>query len=275
MLATAVIVFRETLEAALFVGIVAAATRGLGGRARWLGGGVAAGVLGALVLALFAERIAALADGLGQDLVNVLILGAALAMLAWHCIWGSQHGRVAAADAKLMGAQVRSGSRTPFVLAAACALAVLREGAETVLFVLGVAAGEGAAHTSPWPGIAMGLSAGIGVGGLLYFGLSRIPAHRVFAVTQGLILLVTAAIASQLARALQQAGLVQSWSEPLWDSSRWLAPDSVLGTLLHALAGYDARPSGLQLLFYVATLSIVWLASRVTRLPARARAAHA
>ena len=32
MLAVAIIVFRETLEAALFVGVIAAATRGLTGR---------------------------------------------------------------------------------------------------------------------------------------------------------------------------------------------------------------------------------------------------
>jgi high-affinity iron transporter len=275
MLATAVIVFRETLEAALFVGIVAAATRGMDGRARWLAGGVAAGALGALALALLAENIAALADGLGQDLVNVAILGAALAMLGWHCIWGTEHGREAAADARRMGTQVRAGTRAPLVLAAVCALAVLREGVETLLFVMGQTAGQGAAAASPWPGIALGLSTGITVGALLYLGLSRIPAHRVFAVTQFLIVLVTAAIASQLARALAQAGLVQSWSEPLWDTSRWLAPDSPLGTLLHALAGYDAQPSGLQLAFYTATLLSLWLASRMIGTPVRRGAARA
>lgn len=41
MFTTALIVFRESLEAALFIGIVAAATRGVAGRTRWLGAGVA------------------------------------------------------------------------------------------------------------------------------------------------------------------------------------------------------------------------------------------
>ncbi len=45
-------VHRESLEAALFDGIVAAATRDLHGRARWLGGGVAIGVFGAIAMAL-------------------------------------------------------------------------------------------------------------------------------------------------------------------------------------------------------------------------------
>jgi high-affinity iron transporter len=272
MLATALIVFRETLEAALFVGIVAAATRGVAGRGRWLGGGVAAGVLGALVLALLAERIAAWADGVGQDLVNVAILSAAFLMLAWHGVWGAQHGREAAADARRMGHTVRDGGRAPLVLALACALAVLREGAETVLFVLGMTSGDGA---SPWPGIALGLVGGVALGALLYFGLSRIPVARVMTVTQALILLVTASVASQLARALMQAGLVQSLAEPLWDSSAWLAPDSALGALLHALAGYEARPTGLQLLFYVGALVGITLLARLARTPPWRRPAPA
>ena len=66
MFGSAVIVFRETLEAALFVGIVAAATRGLAGRANWLAGGVFAGVIGALALAAGADKVSALADGIVQ-----------------------------------------------------------------------------------------------------------------------------------------------------------------------------------------------------------------
>lgn len=275
MLAIALIVFRETLEAALFVGIIAAATRGLLGRGRWLGAGVAAGLAGALLLALLADRIAALADGVGQDLVNVGILALALAMLVWHCVWGQQHGHEAALGAKRLGATVRDGDRTPAVLALACALAVLREGAETVLFMLGVAGSPDAAGAhSPLIGIAAGMLAGVAAGGLIYFGLSRVPARRLFGVTHALIVVLTAAIASQLARALVQAGLVQHWTTPLWDSSWLLSPDSAVGALLHALAGYDAQPSGLQLLFYVGTLLLIVTASRHTR-PKAWRAAPA
>jgi high-affinity iron transporter len=274
MLAIALIVFRETLEAALFVGIIAAATRGLPARWRWLGGGVAAGALGALALALMAERIANLADGIGQDLVNVAILSLALAMLAWHCIWGQQHGHDAALHARQVGGAVHAGARTPAVLALACALAVLREGAETVLFVIGVGGANGQAQPSPLVGLALGLAAGTAVGVLIYLGLSRVPAKRVFAVTNALIVVLAASIASQLARALTQAGVVQSWTTPLWDSSNWIAVDSPFGALLHALAGYDARPTGLQLLFYASTLVLIVLASRGAR-PATRRAATA
>ena len=92
MLAIALIVFRETLEAALFVGIVAAATRGITGRSRWLGIGVGAGIVGSLLMAGMAGQIAHLAEGIGQDLLNAGILGVAFLMLACHVISASRHG---------------------------------------------------------------------------------------------------------------------------------------------------------------------------------------
>src|SRR6266567_1666736 len=63
MLATAIIVFREVLEAALIVGIVMAASRGVPRRGAWVGGGIAAGILGAMAVAGGAETIAGLRAG--------------------------------------------------------------------------------------------------------------------------------------------------------------------------------------------------------------------
>ena len=265
MFAAAIIVFRETLEAALFVGIVAAATRGVPGRARWLAAGVSAGVLGALALAAGADRISALADGIGQDLVNVGILGLALFMLSWHCIWVSTHGREMSLEARRIGSSVTQGARPPWALMGAVALAVLREGAETVLFVAGLATGAADSWAAMAAGASIGLAAGVSLGILIYFGLSKVRPEHLFKVTNGLILLLAGAIASQLARSLAQSGLVDMWSTALWDSSHALPADSAVGVLLHALAGYDPQPSGLQLALYMGTVLVIALATRLVR----------
>jgi high-affinity iron transporter len=265
MFGTAIIVFRESLEAALFVGIVAAATRGVPARLRWLTAGVGAGLLGALALAGAAEQISAMADGIGQDLVNVAILSVAVLMLAWHCIWMSSHGKEMAMQARRLGSSVREGGSKPWALMTAVALAVLREGAETVLFVSGLAAGAPGSWAGMAVGAAGGLAAGVALGALIYFGLSRVRAEHLFKVTNALIMLLAGAIASQLARALAQAGLVQAWSFTVWDSSHLLPTDSPLGVLLHALAGYDAQPSGLQLAFYAGTVLVIAFATRFVR----------
>jgi high-affinity iron transporter len=266
MFAAALIVFRETLEAALFVGIIAAATTQIAGRARWLSAGVGLGALGALVFALLAERIATLSDGTGQDLVTIGILAVALVMLIWHCVWVSTHAGEMAAQARQLGTSVKLGQRKPWALLIAAALAVLREGAETVLFIGGSITGSGATNAaSMLLAGALGLAAGAAVGVLIYSGLSRIPTRRLFTATNVLIGLLAASIASQLARALAQAGIVEHWTTPLWDSSALLAPDSALGAFLHALIGYDAQPSGVQFAFYVAVLGFIVLGSRLAR----------
>lgn len=263
MFGAAIIVFRETLEAALFVGIMAAATRGLVGRSRWLTAGVVAGAAGALGLAAGAEYISALAEGVGQDLVNAGILAMALTMLTWHCVWVSNQGVQAATDARALGASFKHGQRAPWALVIVVALSVLREGAETVLFVAGYATASGPAGTVA--GAFVGVLCGIAVGALIYLGLSRVPMQRMFAVTNTLILMLAASIASQLARALSQAGVINTWGQPLWDTSPWLRVDSPVGTLAHALVGYEAQPTGLQVTFYALALLVIVSGTRWVR----------
>lgn len=263
MFGAAIIVFRETLEAALFVGIMAAATRGLVGRSRWLTAGVLAGAVGALALAASAGQIAALADGVGQDLLNAAILSVALAMLSWHCVWVSNQGARVAAQARELGSSFNAKQRPPWALMIVVALSVLREGAETVLFVAGYATSSGATGTIP--GAFIGVLLGIAVGAIIYLGLARVPMHRVFSVTNTLILLLAASIASQLARALSQAGVISVWGQPVWDTSWALRTDSAMGTFAHALVGYDAQPTGLQLAFYLLTVLAITAGSRWVR----------
>jgi high-affinity iron transporter len=266
MFAAALIVFRESLEAALFVGIVAAATRDLAGRTRWLSAGVAIGVLGALLLAFMAPHVSGWFDGLGQDIVNIAVLSVALAMLLWHCIWVAGHSKDMAMQARSLGTSVRQGQRKPWALLTAVALAVLREGAETVLFVGGALTGGAAASTLEVVlSCAAGVGLGVGAGVIIYGGLSRIPTRHVFATTNVLIAILAGSIASQLVKSLIQAGFIERWSSPLWDTSASLSPDSALGTFLHALVGYDARPSAVQLAAYVAVLALIYAGTRLMR----------
>ena len=220
---------------------------------------------GALALAAGTSVISAWADGVGQDIANACILGVALAMLAWHCIWVSNQGQQMAREAQRLGASARDGARALWALSLAVALAVLREGAETVLFVAGLTTGGSDSQGALMLGAALGLGCGVGLGLLLYLGLSRIRPHHLFPVTNTLILLLAASIASQLARTVSQAGWVDLGSEALWDSSAWLSETSPIGTVLHAMVGYSAQPSALQLGFYVLTLVLISAAARHVR----------
>jgi high-affinity iron transporter len=271
MLGAGIIVFREVLEAGLIVGIVMAASAGAPRRGFWISCGLAAGIVGAAVVALFAAEIAAAAAGIGQELMNATILLLAVGMLGWHNIWMSRHGRELAATAHALGGAVISGARPLYVLAVVTGLAVLREGSETVLFLYGLAAGGGLTAGSLIAGGALGVVGGIAVGAALYFGLLRIPTRRLFVVTGWMILLLAAGMASQAAGFLVQADLLPPFGDAVWDTSSVLTEDSVLGKALHTLVGYVSRPDGIQILFYIITLAGIWLLTRAVGGPVKPR----
>lgn len=256
MFAAALIVFREVLEAALVLSIVAAATNMVAGRNRWLSIGVAGGLVGALGVALFAERIAEAMEGLGQEYFNATVLFVAVAMLGWHNIWMQRHGRELAAQMSAVGAAVSSGARPLYAVAVAVGLAVLREGSEVVLFLYGIASG-GTNAADLIIGSSLGLAFGALAGWALYAGLLRLSTRYLFAATSWMILLLAAGMAANGAKFLAQAGALPSLGTRLWDTSWLLSEETVLGQVFHVLVGYVSRPSGIQLAFYLATIVII------------------
>jgi len=273
MFAAALIVFRESLEASLIISIMMAATRGIPGRGRWIVTGILAGVVGAALVASSMGLISNMASGIGQELFNAGILTLAVAMLAWHNIWMSVHGREMAAQAQNTARAINEGTRERSVIFIVVALAVLREGSETVLFLYSLATSSADGLRTTLVGGTSGLAAGLLVGGLLYAGLLRIPLRWFFSITGVFVLLLAASMASQAARFLIQADLLPSLGSPLWDTSGLLSQNSALGTLLHGLIGYDAQPAGMQIVFYVVVLIAItagtrWAAPRGQRSPA-------
>ena len=257
MVAALVIVFREVFEAGLIVGIVMAVTAGVPGRTLWLAGGVAAGVLGACVVALFTTGLSALFGGSGQEIFNAGILGFAVVMLTWHNVWMSRHGRELVAELRAAGEAVAAGSKSLLALAIVVAIAVLREGSEVVLFLYGVAAAQGGANLAMAAGGFVGLLLGSSVCLLTYFGLITIPTRYLFGVTSALIALLAAGMAAQAIAFLEQANIVTALDETVWDTSWLLSDSSFLGRALHTLIGYVDQPTAMQVLVYAATLATI------------------
>ena len=271
MLGVALLVFREVLEAALIISIVAAATRGVVRRGVFIGGGIALGLVGALLVAAFAGVIAEAVGGSGQELFNASVLLIAVLMIGWHVIWMSSHGRELAQHMQSVGGAVKAGSSSLTLLLAVVALAVLREGSEIVLFLYGMAAsGTGAGGMAL--GGAFGVAGGVVIGFALYFGLLRIPLRYFFTATNWMLVLLAAGLASTAARFLIQADWLPAWGNQVWDSSALLANGTLVGQALHVLIGYDAHPAGMQMVFYVVTVALLVIGMRLTKpaLPRRA-----
>ena len=272
MLAAALIVFREVLEAGLIIGVVLAATEGVARRGRWIAGGICAGSLGAALVALFARQISEGFQGSGQAVFNAAILIAAVLMLSWHIIWMSRHSRELVRDMKTLGQQLTAGETTLAAMATVVAVAVLREGSEVVLFMFGIAAGGETNPLGILGGILVGVAGGAVLSFVMYRSLVAIPIGKLFAVTNGLVALLAAGMAGQAGLLLAQAGLIPTFGDQLWDTSGILRDDGIIGKALHALVGYSDRPMGVQLAAYlVVFVGLIALGRHIGSRPRTAR----
>ncbi|MBO0663895.1 FTR1 family protein [Jiella sp. MQZ9-1] len=263
MLAAFVIVFREVIEAGLVVGVVLAATRGLVDRGRFIAGGILAGFLGACGVAFFAGAIADLFEGSGQETLNAGVLLVAVAMLIWHNAWMASHGRELAQSLKAVGEEVKAGRKSLMALAIVCAVAVLREGSEVVLFLYGVAAAGQTTASSIIVGGLIGIAGGAVISALLYLGLIAIPLRYLFGVLSALITLLAAGLAAQAMRFLAQGGWLANWVTPLWNTSGILSEQSIPGRIAHVLFGYASQPSASELLAYGMVIVIMLVIRRI------------
>jgi high-affinity iron transporter len=263
MIAALIIVFREVIEAGLIVGIVLAVTTGIARRGRWVAAGIAAGVAGATLVAIFADALSSALAGIGQEVFNASILALAVVMLSWHNIWMARHGRELAAHTKEIGEAVAAGSRSLAALAVVVGVAVLREGSEIVLFLYSLTLSGGASMWELLAGGVVGLLLGCAVSALTFFGLVKIPARYLFGVTTTLITFLAAGLAAQSVVFLQQGGLVTALDRTVWDTSYIVRDSSLIGRVLHTLVGYTDQPSGMQAVVYAITLLIIFSLTRL------------
>ena len=200
----------------------------------------------------------------------VVLLLAAVAMIGWHVVWMSRHARELARHMNAVGQAVKAGSSSLTLLLAVVALAVLREGSEVVLFLYSMAMG-GIGAGGLAGGIALGVSGGALLGSALYYGLLRIPMKHFFGVTNVMLVLLAAGLASTAARFLLQANRLPALGEQLWDTSWLFSNGSLAGKTLGILVGYDASPSGIQLVSYAITLLVLLGGMRWVGRPASVR----
>lgn len=275
MLSSAVIFFREVFEIVLIVSIVLAATRDLPGRMKWVYTGFAAGLAGSALVAIFTDSISNFADGVGQEIFNAAILFTAALFIGWTVIWMKRHAREMKAHFTRIGHAVANGEIPAYSLSLVIALAILREGSEMVLFSYGILAGGQTTIATLATGALIGLSGGLALGLLLYFGLLKISPRYFMQITSWLLVLLVAGMMSQGVGMLVAAGYFEAFSATAWNTSWLLADDHILGESLGVLVGYTSRPALAQVAIYIASLILLYglikLAESQSKKPASAK----
>ena len=257
MFGSFIIVLREVLEAAIIVGVVLAASKGIPQRNQFIASGVGAGVLLSVVLAFFTNTITSSLEGMGQEILNAGILLSAAVILGWSVVWFKVHAKDVIEKAKNIGKKVSEGVSPMYMLTIVVGLSVLREGAETVLFLYGIAANPTVSVSGIFFGGVMGVVVGSIAGFLIYLGLVQFSTKHFFVITRWLLTFLAAGMAAQAAKYLAAVDKLPTLIETMWDTSWLLSTESFLGQFLHILVGYSAKPSGIMVTFYIATFSII------------------
>lgn len=274
MWGAAIVVFREVFEIAIILCVVLAATQGLKDRAKWINLGILGGAIGAVLFALITQSLAVLTDGAGKQYFNAAVLLSAVLMIGWTVIWMKQHSRTIVSELKQVSNDISQGVKPLHMLSIAIGLAVLREGSEIVVFVYGLVAANQTTVVGAFLGGLIGLGMGIVFGLFMYHGLLRISIKYLFQVTSVLLTLIAAGMAANAAGKLVSAGLLPSLVKSVWDTSAILSQHDLLGRFLFILIGYQDHPNGMQVLFYVATVAIIYFATtRKAKVPVAAQVA--
>jgi high-affinity iron transporter len=254
MLVPFLIMFREGVEAALIVGIIASYLSRTG-RGAWMPV-VWIGIFLALAFSLGVGAILQLAavefPQKAQELFEAIIGLVAVCVLTSMVFWMRKAARSIKAELQdSIDAAFAAPSHKGFGLIAMVFLAVAREGVESVFFLL--AAFQQANAYAPLAALAgVALAGFVGYG--VYAGSVHLNLRRFFRWTGAFILIVAAGLLANSVNALHEAGLWNHWQNVVFDISGVLPMDSPLGSVLSGVLGYIDAPNVSELVVYVGFL---------------------
>lgn len=245
------IMFREGLEAALIVSLIASYLKRTQ-RGQWLGVvwiGVIVAVALCLALGIFINETTGEFPQKQQELFEGLVAVVAVCILTYMVFWMRKVSR--SVKVHLEGAidnALNSGKRQGWALVAMVFFAVAREGLESVFFLL--AAFQQDVGIAAPIGAMLGLACAIVVGMLIYWGGIKLHLAKFFKWTSLFILFVAAGLAAGAIRAFHEAGLWNHFQDIAFDLSNQLSTHSLLGTLLEGMFGYQEAPSVSEVAVY-------------------------
>jgi high-affinity iron transporter len=262
MIAALLITLREGLEAALIVGIVLGVLRKLRRRDRspvvWAG--VGAAVVASVVAGLVLNALGVAFEGRGEEVFEGVAMLLAAGVLTWMIFWMQRQGSQVQAE---LEADVRRAVTvgSAWGLFGLAFVAVLREGIETVLFL--TAAAFSATPAQTLAGGAIGLAIAVVLGWLMFAAGKRLAVGAFFRVTSALLILFAAGLLAHGVHELQEAALLPTVVEHVWDINPVLNENGPVGVFLKALFGYNGNPSLLEVLSYVGYFIVIAAATQV------------
>lgn len=244
MLPTFVIGLREGLEAALIVGIIAAFLRKQGRRdlIRWVFAGVGIAVVLCVGAGVALNVLSKDLPQRQQEGLETVIGALAVGMVTYMVVWMKRHSRDLKGQLEGLAQDAMTGTdgagRAMVVMAF---LAVLREGVETVVFLLAVF-NNTTSGSSAALGACLGIASAVVLGYGIYRGGVHINLSKFFRATGIVLVFVAAGIVVNALRTAHEAGWLNVGQSGTVDLTWLVRPGSVQSSLLTGMLGVQSQP---------------------------------
>ena len=259
MIASFMITFRETLEAALVIGIIWSYLVRTNNK-QYLGSvvqGVCVGIVASIIGAFLFQAIAGGFEGKAEEIFEGVTMLAGGALLTSMILWMMSRNAAQEVEGDVATAVGTASRAALFFLVF---FSILREGIETVLFLSSAGMLNGGNVVG---GSAVGIIAAVMLGWLFFKGAMRLNLKTVFNISSVLLILFAAGLFAHGIHELQEAALLPVVVEHVWDINPQVVAEDVypafhekgsIGALLKGLFGYNGNPTLLEVIAYVTYL---------------------
>jgi len=253
MLATFFLMLREGLEAALIVGIIAAYLVKIGRRDALpkVITGVAAAVGLSIGLGLLISFTIQKLPLVVQETLEGAAAVLAVAVLTWMLFWMRRQGRAIKGELE-HGVDLALSTGSTGALVGLAFLAVIREGVETVLFLIPIFSFNGTGLDVVAGGV-LGLAISVAAGWAIFAMGVRINLRRFFTITGTVLIFVAAGLCAFAVAEFGEGGLIRNLGTA-FDLNGVLPDNGPIGSVLRGLFGYRSAPTPLEVVAYIAYL---------------------
>jgi high-affinity iron transporter len=265
-----IVVWRESLEAMLVIGVLFSwigrqPEPGTLKRSLWTGVGAGIALAGLLGYTAYTAQSEFAGEALERFQLAMVLVAAAL--ILHMVLWMHEHGRHMKRELERQAERAVASTGAAIGIAVIAALAVAREGAETVIFLYGLGMdGEEGAAARLFGGAFTGFAVAALTAWLVARGARFLNMRTLFRVSEILLLLIaTSLLASGIDRMIGMEWL-PPLADPLWDTDAILTDARGAGRFLADFVGYRARPAATLVLAITAFWAYaLWRMRRIDR----------
>lgn len=246
-----IVIFREFLEASLVVGIIygylikSGATKYIKDVNRSIFLGVMGSILGAVLFHKFLGGFTGAKEQIFEGFT--MVVGAVL--MLFFIVWMANNKNIKEKFSLDIDNSIQKDGSLALMLLVF--FSILREGVETIIFLNSISFNQNSFSLFY---AVLGVVAGIWTGYLVYKGAKYIKLRYIFAISSAMFVFFAAGLIAHSVHEFQEAGLLPVFVEEIWNTNHILDENSLAGSFMKTLFGYNANPSLTELFLYLLTL---------------------